>query len=163
MATGNEAILAKLKAMREAKALATAQKNVDLPTPEEKATLDAQKASEVAGTPIEVAKGSITVSAMDPNSVIATDPQYQEFYEKMCAMEQAMNERMPNFAITLREVHRAMAEDVNVVTVLTNEEIGLICAGLARHADIEILEPKKSAAKKTVGGKLAKNLNEDSI
>lgn len=159
MATGNEAILAKLKAMREAKALKDAQKNVDLPTVEEKAELDAR----AAGTPTEAEQSVISVSAMDPNSVIATDPQYQEFYEKMCAMEQAMNERMPNFAITLREVHRAMADDVNVVTVMTPEEIGIVCAGLARHADIEILEPKKAAAKKTVGGKLAKNLDEDSI
>jgi len=159
MATGNEAILAKLKAMREAKALAAAQKDVDLPTPEEKAALDAQ----AAGTPVAAEQRHISVSKMDPNSVSATDPQYQEFYEKMCAMEQAMNERMPNFAITLREVHRAMAEDVNVVTVMTPDEIGIVCAGLARHADIEILEPKKAAAKKTSGRVMNKNLSEDSI
>lgn len=68
---------------------------------------------------------------------------------EMAELEQALNERVPGFANILREIHMKLKKDPATVTLLTDEEIGLIVSGLERHTNVTIVAPAavKSAKK----------------
>lgn len=68
---------------------------------------------------------------------------------EMAELEQALNDRVPGFANILREIHMKLKKDPATVTLLTDEEIGLIVSGLERHTNVTIVAPAavKSAKK----------------
>ena len=75
--------------------------------------------------------------------------EYEPFKMKLAELEQQLNEQVPGFATTLRDIHREMATDPNVVTILSDEEISIIVQGLARHMDTTVVVAKKSSSKRT--------------
>lgn len=94
------------------------------------------------------------------NSVLATSPEYAKVYEDLCSLEQQLVENIPTFVSTLRDIHRAQAQDPNIVTIMTPEEIGVILTGLRKHMAVEVIAPK--AKTKSTTARL-KNLDDSDI
>lgn len=73
---------------------------------------------------------------------------------ELAELEQALEQQVPDFRVILRNIHQKLRADPELVTVLSEEEIGLIVSGLATHAQAEIIAPKavkaaRATAKKT--------------
>lgn len=77
-----------------------------------------------------------------------SDP-YYGFRKELAEIEMRLNDESPNFGTILRDLHRSMAEDPNVVTVLSPEEIGIITKGLATTANVTISVTKKTSTRRT--------------
>jgi hypothetical protein len=68
---------------------------------------------------------------------------------EMEELEAALLGKLPEFRTILRDIHAKLRQDPDVVTAMTEEEIGLLVSGLIYHANVEIIAPKeKKAAKK---------------
>lgn len=63
------------------------------------------------------------------------------FLMEMAELQQALDERVPGFVNILREIHTKLKKDPATVTLLTDEEIGVIVAGLERHTNVTIVAP----------------------
>lgn len=75
--------------------------------------------------------------------------QYEQFKMKLAELEQQLEEQVPGYVNTLRDIHREMAQDVNIVTILAEEEISIIVKGLARNMDTTVVAAKKTSTKRT--------------
>lgn len=131
--TPNQRILRKLREQREAKA-----------------TKESQAVDNVLDVVEKVSPTALAVEVSTPikaNTVLATTPEYAKVYEDLCLLEQQLNENIPGFVMTLRDIHRAQAQDPNIVTIMTDEEIGIILTGLQRHMAVEVIVPKASKSK----------------
>jgi hypothetical protein len=83
---------------------------------------------------------------------LATGGEYEQFKMKLATLEQQLNDQVPDFASTLRDVHRELSNDSNIVTILSPAEIGLIVSGLAKHTYTTIV-PAKNSSGKSKGGR----------
>lgn len=88
-----------------------------------------------------------------------TDPntgQAFEVREKLMALEQALLEQTPNMPVLLRDIHRTLKADPDVVTILTDEECSILVRGLKKQTSTEIATKaikkggKKAMSKMTV-------------
>lgn len=110
--------------------------------------------------PIEQLSNGVALIVQDtPRTELSQSTEYAQYYAQMCELEQKLNEQIPDFTGQLRYLHRVAAEDPNVVTIMTDEELGIIVRGLARMVDIEIVTPKETGTRKK---KLA-NVSSDDI
>ena len=57
---------------------------------------------------------------------------------KILALQKALQEQLPEYESHLHIIHRNLATDPNTVHLLTDEEIGIICAGLSKKTGITI-------------------------
>ena len=81
-------------------------------------------------------------------------PLVMEFAE----LSQALDNKDPEFKIILRKIHQQLGKDPDLVTQMTEDEIGLLVGGMIVFANAEIVEPAKvksvkakvAAAKKQV-------------
>lgn len=91
---------------------------------------------------------STTVESADAGAGTSEKKNHPLLME-MAELEQALNDRVPGFANILREIHMKLKKDPATVTLLTDEEIGLIVSGLERHTNVTIVAPAavKSAKK----------------
>lgn len=115
--------------------------DVSSPTP------TAQESKEAEVQPVPSSAGNEVLHETEPKS---EHPLIMELAE----LEQQLNDRIPDFRLTLRNIHQKLRQDPDIVTILSEEEIGLIVTGLATHANAEIVAPKaakaaRAAAKKT--------------
>lgn len=78
----------------------------------------------------------------------STHPLAMEFAE----LEQALLTKDPGFKTVLRQVHRHLATDPDLVTQMTEAEIQSIVSGLVVMANAEVVEPAKA---KTLKAKVA--------
>lgn len=78
--------------------------------------------------------------------------------EKVGSLEAALLENHPMMPTLLREIHNVLKADAETVTILTDEEIGVIVNGLMRQTNTEILA---NATKKGTGKSLKKTTVED--
>lgn len=65
---------------------------------------------------------------------------------ELAELEQALKERIPEFRTVLRDIHQKLRADPELVTALSDEEIGVIVSGLALHTSTEIIAPKAAKA-----------------
>lgn len=56
--------------------------------------------------------------------------------------------KVPSFRTVLQDIHRKLKADPAVVTILTDDEIGLIISGLKTHAQVDVIAPQKKKAVK---------------
>lgn len=75
----------------------------------------------------------------------------EQLKEKLVRLESQLLEAHPQLPILLREIHTTLKSDPEIVTILTEEEIGIIVSGLKRQTNTEIAV---KAAKKTSTAKL---------
>lgn len=82
---------------------------------------------------------------------------------QLAELEQALNEKLPGFKTILRDIHAKLRQDPAIVTLLSDEEIGGILAGLKHHAQVEIIAPKAAKAKKASAKAIAANMSADDL
>lgn len=87
---------------------------------------------------------------------------YEPFKMKLAELSQALEEEIPGFALLLRDIHREMQRDPNVVTIMTPDEIGSIVKGLTKHMDITIV-PAKTASGRAKAGSRTQPLTADDL
>ena len=96
-----------------------------------------------------------------PTTSSSTSPtapdQAFEVREKLAQLEASLLEATPNMPSLLRDIHRTLKADPDVVTILTEEECSILVRGLKKQTATEIATTslkkggKKAMAKMQVG------------
>ncbi len=79
-----------------------------------------------------------------------------EVREKLAQLETALLETTPNMAVLLRDIHRTLKSDPDVVTILSEAECAILVNGLKKQTATTIAtsvvkkKPKKAMSKMTV-------------
>lgn len=79
-----------------------------------------------------------------------------EVREKLASLEEALLAGTPNMAVLLRDIHRTLKADSDVVTLLSEEECSILVRGLKKQTATEIATKavkkgtKKAMSKMTV-------------
>ncbi len=157
MATLSPVLQAKIAALRAAKANKATQELA--PTAESKLAQGSNATALVTApqtATTAVAKSSTTgvlnsqPAVMKPSLVTFEGAgEYEPFKMKLAELEQQLEDQVPGFAFTLRDIHRTLAQDANIITILSEDEISLIVKGLARQMDTTVVVAKKSSTKRT--------------
>lgn len=77
-----------------------------------------------------------------------------EVREKLASLEQSLLDGTPNMATLLRDIHRTLKADPDVVTLLSEEDCSILVRGLKKQTATEIA----TTATKKKGGKSLKNM-----
>jgi hypothetical protein len=77
-------------------------------------------------------------------------------------MESALLTADPTFKTILRDVHRHLGKDPDLVTLMTEAEVALVVKGLVVFANAEVVEPAKAKAVKAAA-KTMKNISADDL
>ena len=91
---------------------------------------------------LELETNSVVPATIQPTP--SNHPLAMQFAE----MESALLTADPKFKLILRDVHRTLGKDPELVTQMTEEEISLVVRGLVVFANAEIVEPAKAKAVK---------------
>ncbi len=73
-----------------------------------------------------------------------------EIKTKLAELETSLLESLPNMPVILRDIHKQLKADPNVVTILSDDDCALIVNGLKQQTQTEIVaaavksKPKKS-------------------
>jgi len=82
----------------------------------------------------------------------------EQLREKVGTLQTALLEAHPTMPVLLREIHQNLKQDEEIVTLLSEEEIGIIVQGLMKQTNTVILA---GIAKKGTGKSLKKTTLED--
>jgi len=87
----------------------------------------------------------------------STNPdQAYEVREKLAALEEALLSHTPNMPTLLKDIHKTLKNDPDVVTILSEEECSILVRGLKKQTATEIATKavkkggKKAMSKMTV-------------
>lgn len=80
-------------------------------------------------------------------SKVELDPSHP-LYLPMVELEEKLNKNLPGFETILRDIHLHCGKDPECVTILTDEEIGIILQGLNRVGGEVVTVTAKSTTKK---------------
>ena len=89
------------------------------------------------------------------NPKMAISPAF-EIQEKLASLELALIGKLPTIKTLLRDIHRSLKGDPDTVTILSEEECGILVEGLKYQTKVEIAttatkaKPKKALSKMTV-------------
>lgn len=72
------------------------------------------------------------------NSISADSGQAFEVREKLAQLEAQLTEGTTNIATLLRDIHRTLKNDPDVVTILSEEECSILVRGLKKQTSTEI-------------------------
>lgn len=75
----------------------------------------------------------------------------EQIKARIADLLEALQKQLPSYESLLHTIHRNLATDPDTVSLLTEEEIGVICAGLAKRTGVFIA--KVEAEKMVKGGK----------
>lgn len=84
-------------------------------------------------------------------------PEHAAFLDKIANLEQVILNAHPNLPVLLRDIHKQLAADPVIVTILSEEQIGIIVSGLKRQTKTELI----TASIKKTGTKALKNVSLD--
>lgn len=96
---------------------------------------------------------------MSYTPTVDTSVAYQ-LKEKVASLQASLLAAHPTMPILLAEIHKTLKADPACVTLLTEEEIGILVSGLEAHTKVEIMATMTSATK---GGKALKKISADDI
>lgn len=71
-----------------------------------------------------------------------------EVQEKLASLEISLLESTPGMATLLRDIHRSLKQDPDIITILEDEEVAILVKGLKKQTGVEIAT--KAAKKKSV-------------
>lgn len=79
----------------------------------------------------------------------------EQMKTKIAELLEALQKQLPGYESLLHTIHRNLANDPDTVHLLSDEEIGVICAGLAKRTGVFIakaeVEKKSGKGKTTLG------------
>lgn len=79
-----------------------------------------------------------------------SNPELFNLVEEIAALEAALLSANPQMPHLLRTIHKQLASDAELTTLLTEEQIEVIVHGLIDHTKVELMKasaPKKKALK----------------
>ena len=77
--------------------------------------------------------------------------QAYEVREKLAQLEEMLLANTPNMASLLRDIHRQLKADPDVVTILSDTEVSILVRGLKKQTNIEIaVKALKAAPRKSM-------------
>lgn len=79
-----------------------------------------------------------------------------QFQVKLASLKECLDNRLPNRATILEDIWKTCRAQPENVTLMSDEEIGLIVSGLMQQRQVEIIKP--AAAKKVASKSLKANL-----
>jgi hypothetical protein len=82
----------------------------------------------------------------------------EQLREKVASLQTALLKANPRMPVLLREIHTQLKSDEELVTILSDEEVGIIVTGLQRQTNAVILA---TVAKKGTGKALKKTTVDD--
>lgn len=114
--------------------------------PEKEESKEAPTNAVGTGTENQVGESEAGRGIVEEEKPKSTHPLAMEMAELTSALEA----QVPGFATILKKIHSHLQKDPNVVTLLSDEEIGTIVAGLEKHTNVAIVAPTavKAAKKK---------------
>jgi hypothetical protein len=62
----------------------------------------------------------------------------EQIKEKIATLEAQLKEAHPNIATLLQTIHDTLKKDPEIVTLLDEDDIGIIVSGLSKHTAVEI-------------------------
>lgn len=113
-----------------------------------------------SGAVIEV-DGTVNLSGPH-QTVLQPTPSSHPLAMQFAELEAALLTADPTFKTTLRDVHRHLGKDPELVTLMTEEEVAMIVKGLVVFANAEVVEPAKAKAVKAASRAL-KNISADDL
>ncbi len=72
----------------------------------------------------------------------------EQVKERILSLEQTILESNPRLPILLREIKLLLVKDPEIVTNLSEEDIGIIVSGLKKQVGVELLGATTASAKK---------------
>lgn len=84
----------------------------------------------------------------------------EQLKEKVASVQQALLSAHPSMPILLAEIHKTLKQDPAQVTLLDEEDIGILVSGLEAQTKVEIMATMTSSTK---GGKALKKISADDI
>lgn len=102
----------------------------------------------------------LPVSGQVSKAVSSDHPLAMKFAE----LEETLLARDPQFKVILRDIHRHLGQDAELVTQMSEEEIAMVVTGLVLFANTEIVEVAKAkTAKKAVAEAKKKVISADDL
>lgn len=74
----------------------------------------------------------------------------EQIREKLFLLEQQLNEKLPGITTALRDIHTKLKKDPEVVTLLSEEDIGILIRGLKKQVATELVTTSLKKAPKQV-------------
>jgi hypothetical protein len=94
--------------------------------------------------------GSSSANTRENVSASSSRADSHPLFLKLAELEVAIKEKQPDMPYVLKNIWDMLKEDTETVTLLTDEDIGNIVAGLTQHTNTTIIAaPKKSTSKKS--------------
>lgn len=81
---------------------------------------------------------------------------------RIAELKHSLQQQIPGYEKLLHTIHRALQSDPETVTLLTEEQIGVICAGLSKRTDVKIATGAGTKGRLPSGKKL-KDIDLDDI
>jgi hypothetical protein len=75
--------------------------------------------------------------------------QADQIREQLLKLQEAIHTSHPTMPVLLRQIHTVLREDPETVTILTEEEIGIIVTGLKKQTGTEITTAMVKGTKTT--------------
>ncbi len=93
------------------------------------------------------------------NGLTSTSPlsSAEQIFSKILELQQKLQAAAPNYEHLLHTIHMMLQKDPDLTHLLSEEQIGVVVAGLCKRKNIVIAEPQKLSRKTTTstGKKLA--------
>lgn len=124
-------------------------------------TVSGSGSGEAEQTQVTVATSDNTASASTNDNIGTSDhPLAMQFAE----LEQALLAQQPEFKTILRQIHRHLGQEPELVTQMTEQEIQMIVSGLVIFANAEIVAPAiAKTAKAAIKAAKAKPISADDL
>lgn len=128
--------------------------------------LQAQREAESIAVGVESSSNLTHPSLLDVDSneeiKLTPTPSSHPLAMQFAEMESALLTADPTFKTILRDVHRHLGKDPDLVTLMTEAEVALVVKGLVVFANAEVVEPAKAKAVKAAA-KTMKNISADDL
>lgn len=86
----------------------------------------------------------------------------EQIHARIAELQASLQQQLPGYKDMLHTIHRALQNDPETVHLLTDEEIGIICAGLAKRTDT-VIATSAGTKNKLANGKNIKEFELDDI
>ena len=97
-------------------------------------------------------------SSNEGGSSEAALPLASEFLHKLADLEEKLRASAPGYESLLFSIHKQLSSDEQLVHLLTDEQIGIIVAGLTKRKSIVLADiGKKTTSNTKIGGKRLKD------
>lgn len=89
-----------------------------------------------------------------PSTVTVPLPAAERIKAQIVQLQEQLATRAPGYESLLHTIHRNLAEDPDIAHLLSDDEIGVIVAGLTKKAGVVLAEKELKKMKAGKGGKV---------